>query len=207
LKKKKQRMRSAIDTYSKLVDYQVGEVTAAATYYIAEIYFEFNVALIESERPTNLSADELEEYELVIEDQAYPFEEKAISVHEKNMELLDVGIYNEWVDKSIAKLAVLLPARYAKTEQSSVVLASMQPGELTKKEVASAKFVKEKPPEDKDTDNSVGEATPVNKEVSDKTVTLEQSVVASDVASEPKAADAVQTEDDALTDAESGDKQ
>ena len=132
LKKKKQRMRSAIKTYTKLVDYQVGEVTAAATYYIAEIYFEFNVALLESERPTNLTAEELEEYELVIEDQAYPFEEKAISVHEKNMELLDVGIYNKWIDKSISKLSMLLPARYAKTEMASTIVSLIQP-EKTKK--------------------------------------------------------------------------
>ena len=126
LKKKKQKMRAAIKAYTSLVDYQVGEVTAAATYYIAEIYYDFSVSLIESERPTNLSADELEEYELVIEDQAYPFEEKAISVHEKNMELLDVGIYNEWIDKSITKLSVLLPARYAKSEQSDAVLGVIQ---------------------------------------------------------------------------------
>jgi tetratricopeptide (TPR) repeat protein len=126
LKKKKQKMRAAIEAYTSLVDYQVGEVTAAATYYIAEIYYDFSVSLIESERPTNLSADELEEYELVIEDQAYPFEEKAISVHEKNMELLDVGIYNVWIDKSISKLSILLPARYAKTEQTDAVLGSIQ---------------------------------------------------------------------------------
>lgn len=130
LKEKKKRMRTVIDFYSKLVDYQVGEVTAAATYYIAEIYYEFNVALLESERPKNLNEEELEEYELVIEDQAYPFEEKAISVHEKNMELLDVGIYNQWIDKSIAKLSVLLPARYAKTEQDSAIITLIQPKPL-----------------------------------------------------------------------------
>ena len=136
LKKKKKRMRSAINTYSKLVDYQVGEVTAAATYYIAEIYYEFSVALLESERPKNLNDEELEQYELVIEEQAYPFEEKAISVHEKNMELLDVGIYNLWIDKSIEKLSVLLPARYAKTEQGSTVITLIQPQPLQKEKAS-----------------------------------------------------------------------
>ncbi len=133
LKKKKQRMRSAIDRYTKLVDYQVAEVTAAATYYIAEIYFAFNVALLESERPTGLTAEELEEYEMVIEDQAFPFEEKAISVHQKNLELLVVGIYNKWIDKSIEKLSVLLPARYGKTEVQSNIVLLMQP-EIAKPE-------------------------------------------------------------------------
>ena len=77
------------------------------TFNIAEIYSAFANALVKSERPKKLNEDELEEYNYLLEDQAYPFEEKAISVHEKNMELLDVGIYNEWVDKSISKLSVL----------------------------------------------------------------------------------------------------
>ncbi len=123
---KKQYMRDAINTYNQLVEYQVGDITAAATYYIAEIYYEFNVALVKSERPTNLDEEELEEYELVIEEQAYPFEEKAIKVHEKNMELLDVDIYNDWIDKSIARLAVMLPARYAKSEEVSMPVKFIQ---------------------------------------------------------------------------------
>ena len=127
LKKKKQTMSIAIDAYTKMIDYQVGDVTAAATYYLAEIYYEFSVSLIESERPTNLNDEELEEYELVIEDQAFPFEDKSISVHEKNLELLDLGVYNEWIDKSIAKLAALLPARYAKTERDSAFVELIQP--------------------------------------------------------------------------------
>ena len=124
---KKQRMRDAISAYNQLVEYQVGNVTAAATYYIAEIYYEFNVALVKSERPVNLNEEELEEYELVIEEQAYPFEEKAIEVHEKNMELLDVDIYNDWIDKSIARLAIMLPARYAKPEEVTMPVRFIQP--------------------------------------------------------------------------------
>ncbi|MBE9559969.1 MAG: tetratricopeptide repeat protein [Proteobacteria bacterium] len=143
LKKKKKRMRSAIDTYSKLVEYQVGDVTAAATFYIAEIYYEFNIALLESERPANLNEEELEQYELVIEEQAYPFEEKAIDVHEKNMELLDAGIYNEWIDKSILKLSVLLPARYAKTEQASTVITLIQPQLVIKDKKSPEAVIKE----------------------------------------------------------------
>jgi len=168
LKKKKKRMRSAIDVYSKLVDYQVGEVTAAATYYIAEIYYEFSVALLESERPEKLNDEELEQYELVIEEQAYPFEEKAINVHEKNMELLDVGIYNEWIDKSIAKLSVLLPARYAKTEQGSAIITLIQPAPVVKE--IPGTIMPENNEQIKDKDNN-------KKEGVDKEVASEQGVV------------------------------
>ena len=127
LARKKDTMSTAIDTFSRPIDYEVAAVTAAATFYLAEIYYDFSVSLINSERPTNLTAFELEEFELAIEDQAFPFEDKAIAVHEKNLELLDVGIYNPWIEKSLAKLARLVPARYAKTEQDSDVIALIQP--------------------------------------------------------------------------------
>ena len=147
LDRKNKRMKTAIDTYSKLVDYEVGDVTAAATFQLAEIYFHFSRALMDSERPDNLSELELEQYNLVLEEQAYPFEEKAIDVHEKNLELLTVGIYNEWIDKSFAKLAVLLPARYAKPEITNTFVASIVPGDMDKQ---SPQESKREPGESKD---------------------------------------------------------
>jgi tetratricopeptide (TPR) repeat protein len=116
LKKKRARMKAALNAMSELVDYQIGEVTAAATYHIAEIYMDFSQALMKSDRPGNLNELEMEQYELALEEQAYPFEEKAISVFEKNVELLDMGIYNSWIDETIKMLSTLVPARYARTE-------------------------------------------------------------------------------------------
>ena len=45
LKEKKRRMDAALDGYGRLVDYEVGEVTAGATFYMAEIYSDFSRAL------------------------------------------------------------------------------------------------------------------------------------------------------------------
>ncbi|HEY6010846.1 MAG TPA: hypothetical protein VIX18_05190, partial [Nitrospirota bacterium] len=125
LKKKKELMKVATQQFNKLLDYEVGEVTAASTFYLAEIYARFSKDLRESERPSGLNALELEEYELALEEQAYPFEEKAIATHQKNLELLTIGIYNEWIDKSLEKLAVFVPARYNKPEEESAVIASV----------------------------------------------------------------------------------
>ncbi len=129
LLKKKTAMKSALDAFGKLANYEVGDVTAAATYYLAEIYYNFNRSLTESERPDNLDAAAREQYELAIEEQAYPFEEKAIAVHEKNLGLMSLGIYNKWIDMSIEKLAKLVPARYAKYEESSGYIKSIGPFE------------------------------------------------------------------------------
>ena len=125
LKEKKRRMDAAIEALGALVDYQVGDVTAAATFYMAEIYYGLSRALMDSERPAGLQHADLQEYELALEDEAYPFEERAIEVHEKNMELMRTGIYNAWIDKSLGKLADLMPARYAKGEISSGFLGSI----------------------------------------------------------------------------------
>ena len=112
-------MDAALQGFESLVDYEVAEVTAAATYYMAEIYWNFNRSLVESERPKGLDAAATTEYNDALEEEAFPFEEKAIHVHEKNRELIASGVYNDWTRKSLGKLAVLVPGRYAKSETGS----------------------------------------------------------------------------------------
>lgn len=125
LAEKQARMDAAMAAFEALVDYEVGEVTAAATYYIAEIYYRFSDAIMASERPAGLSEAELMDYEMVLEEEAWPFEEQAIVVHEKNFELLALGVYNDWIQQSLDRLAVMMPGRYAKNEISSGFLGSI----------------------------------------------------------------------------------
>ncbi|MDJ0849227.1 MAG: tetratricopeptide repeat protein [Myxococcota bacterium] len=125
LAKKQKRMNEALEGFGSLVDYEVGEVTAAATFYIAEIYSDFSQSLMESERPSGLDASALLDYEMVLEEEAFPFEEKAIEVHEKNLELMGAGVFNPWIQKSLDQLARLMPGRYAKFETSTGFIASI----------------------------------------------------------------------------------
>ena len=122
---KRDLMKTATKEFGRLVDYEVGEVTAAATFYLAEIYSHFSIALMTSERPEGLSPMEMEQYDLAIEEEAYPFEEKAIEVHESNLKLISLGVYNEWIDKSLQKLAESVPARYDKPEETSGIMSSL----------------------------------------------------------------------------------
>ncbi len=124
LRKKRELMKSATQEFTKLVDYEIGDITAAATFYLAEIYAHFNKALMTSERPEGLSPLEREQYELAIEEQAYPFEEKAIAVHESNLKLISMGVYNVWIEKSLKKLAEFIPARYDKPEETTGIVSS-----------------------------------------------------------------------------------
>ncbi len=125
LKDKQQRMDVTIEALNRLAEYEIADATAAATYYMAETYSNFSRSLAESERPTDLKPADLEAYESSLDEAAYPFEEKAINVHEKNMELLHSGVFNEWTRKSLGRLTELMPGRYAKHEMSSGFLASI----------------------------------------------------------------------------------
>jgi TolA-binding protein len=126
LQEKRELMKTATQKFSQLVDYEIGDITAAATFYLAEIYAHFSKALTASERPPDLSPVEREQYELAIEEQAYPFEEKAIQVHESNLKLISRGVYNAWIEKSLQKLAESVPARYDKPEETSGIISSLE---------------------------------------------------------------------------------
>ncbi|HHM04420.1 MAG TPA: tetratricopeptide repeat protein [Gammaproteobacteria bacterium] len=116
LKRKTKKMEAALTAYRRAVEYGVAEVTTASTYRIGQIYSDFSHDLLNSERPRDLDATELEQYNVLLEEQAYPFEEQAISLFESNARRTAEDIYDEWVRKSFAQLKKLLPARYAKQE-------------------------------------------------------------------------------------------
>jgi TolA-binding protein len=118
LKLKKQRMEMALKAYGAAADYGIAEVSTAATFRTAELYRDFGKALMTSQRPRGLKKDELEQYNVMLEEQAFPFEEKAIEVHEINARRTADGIYDSWVRDSITALGQLRPARYGKVERA-----------------------------------------------------------------------------------------
>jgi len=210
-------MKKAIHRFNSLLDYESGELTAAATFYLAEIYSHFSKALMTSERPVltfdnykvkpgdNLSTiakrydidirriarennlnksnlivagkklkiprglypAELEQYELAIEEQAYPFEEKAIKVHQSNLALITKGVYNEWIEKSLQKLAKLVPARYEKPEEPSGIVSSLETYiyEIDRPALAESKLSK---PGEVDEPGTVTETEPATPEQVDE---------------------------------------
>ncbi len=121
---KRKALESALAAYRSALDYHVAEVTTAATFEMAELYRTLAKDVIGSERPKKLSKDELEQYETLLEEQAYPFEEQAIKLHEENTARARDGLYDEWVKKSYAALAELDPGRYGKTELTQDVVTT-----------------------------------------------------------------------------------
>jgi TolA-binding protein len=126
LPRKKANMKNALQAYGRAADYGIAEVATEATFQIADIYHTFSQALFNSERPRNLNAEELEQYEILLEEQAFPFEEQAIEVHEVNAQRAADGLYDEWVKRSFESLATLVPVRYAKQEVAELYVDALQ---------------------------------------------------------------------------------
>ncbi len=125
MKVKRKLMQDTIDAYTSAADYGVAEVTTAATFRLAQVYETFGADLMGSERPGNLDEVALEQYELLLEEQVYPFEEKAIDLYKANTDRTLDGVYDEWVQQSFDRLAGLMPARYAKMERSEDVVTAL----------------------------------------------------------------------------------
>ncbi|WP_150913000.1 tetratricopeptide repeat protein [Marinobacter halotolerans] len=109
-------LEEAVAAYQKTSSYGVSSFATEAGYQIAHIYGRLGQDLMASERPTGLSELELAQYELLLEEQAFPFEDNAISIHEQNASRTRSGIYDEWVKRSFEALKRLLPGRYDKPE-------------------------------------------------------------------------------------------
>jgi cellulose synthase operon protein C len=127
---KRTAMQRALKAFEAADAYAIAEVSTAATFEMAELYRQLSADLLKSERPKNLAGEELEQYDLLIEEQAYPFEEKAIDIHLVNAARAAQGLYNDPVRASFAALAKLKPARFGKTEENEDLVIDAAAGAL-----------------------------------------------------------------------------
>ncbi|WP_144393435.1 tetratricopeptide repeat protein [Pleionea sediminis] len=116
LPRKRAMMDKALKAYGDIGKFKVAEFTTASTHRVGELYLNLAKDIINSERPPGMSELELEEYQYLIEDQAFPIEEKAIEIFSSNSGRAAQSIYDEWVKKSFEALSGLQPARYNKQE-------------------------------------------------------------------------------------------
>lgn len=118
LNNKKTAMRAAIDAWKTVQSYRFADQISEASFHQAEIQANLAESLISSQRPNGLSEAARDEYELLLEEQAEPFENSAIKRHENVAQLLiDQDILDNWVRQSVSRLSELYPARWSKAER------------------------------------------------------------------------------------------
>lgn len=112
-------LQAAQKRYTQAVQLGVLEYTTSSTFHLGELYAQMSEALNNSERPKGMDELEQEEYEFLLEEQAFPLEEAAIEIHQTNAGRTRDHLYDQWIRKSFASLAKLMPGQYAKPERVS----------------------------------------------------------------------------------------
>lgn len=125
LMQRKQATEAAIARLDEAARYGFADVTTAATFELGSVYRDFGRAILESTRPITLSGEALAEYELLLEEQADPFEVKAIQAHEANLGRMRQGVWNDWIRRSASALMELAPGRYGKNDQRDALYDSL----------------------------------------------------------------------------------
>ncbi len=117
LARKKSALEKAVRAYRTVEKFGVADPVTEATFSLGELYRQLAVDLRHSQRPKHLNSKELDQYNMLLQEQAFPFENKAIAFYRQNQKRMPQGIYNQWVSRSLEALAKLYPARYARTDQ------------------------------------------------------------------------------------------
>ncbi|MBZ0333658.1 tetratricopeptide repeat protein [Marinobacter sp. AL4B] len=80
----------------------------------AELYRVLAVDLMESEVPTELNELETMQYQMLLEEEAYPLEERALELHSRNHQKIKEQGYDKWIGQSLKALAAMHPGRYSR---------------------------------------------------------------------------------------------
>ncbi|MFT7338527.1 MAG: tetratricopeptide (TPR) repeat protein [Marinobacter maritimus] len=78
----------------------------------AELHRTMARDLMASTAPVELNELEQMQYRMLLEEEAYPFEERAIALHSDNHQRITTGGFNVWIEKSLGVLVELHPGRY-----------------------------------------------------------------------------------------------
>lgn len=113
---KNDQLQKASKRYQAAADYGIFEFVTLSSYKIGVLYGQFANELRGAPIPAGLSTEDTQIYTTIIEEQALPFDQLAIELHQANVERAWGGEFDQWIDRSFAQMRLLLPERFNKTE-------------------------------------------------------------------------------------------
>ena len=114
LSRKQQTLDAARERYRQAETLGGKSVRTQSLYQRAELYRVLAADIRDSSVPEGLNDLEASQYRLLLDEQAYPFEDKAIELHAANHQRVSEGVYDQWVRQSLDALATMFPGRYAR---------------------------------------------------------------------------------------------
>lgn len=123
---KKALLQDVVNAYTIAADYELADITTQATHRLGQAYHEFAQALLNSPKPQGLDEEALEEYEILLEEEAAPLEDQAIELYVANLKRAEQDLANEWVQASYRALTKIAPGVYGKNERTERVFEGLQ---------------------------------------------------------------------------------
>lgn len=136
-KKKESKMKELLDGYGAAIKSGYAEFIAPGFYNMGMILEDFKDSLLSSSRPSDLSDEELKEYDYLLEEKVYPLEEEAVRAYRGSLKAsFEHGELegNGYAEKALSKLAVLRPALYKRDILSKEFVVIDPPAEPYAKE-------------------------------------------------------------------------
>lgn len=115
LDRKQAALEAARARFAQAERFGGDSVRSEILYRRAELYRELAQDLMASEVPAELNEMEAIQYQMLLEEEAYPFEEKALKLHAENHRRIAETGYDDWIGKSLDTLARLHPGRYERS--------------------------------------------------------------------------------------------
>jgi tetratricopeptide (TPR) repeat protein len=112
LERKQKAMEQAQAYFLEAETYGGEAVASEVLYRRAELYRTLAADLMASEVPAELNELEAMQYQMLLEEEAWPLEERAMELHSRNHRRLASQGFDEWIGQSLEALAVMHPGRY-----------------------------------------------------------------------------------------------
>lgn len=112
-KKKTDALNALTVNYTEIAKSKVPDIIPEVYYRMGTLFENFRDSIIKSERPGGFSSEQAEEYNFLLEEKAYPYDEQAVKVYERCTDSArKLSVFTEWTDKCFTRLSELRPAVY-----------------------------------------------------------------------------------------------
>lgn len=123
---KQQALAACAALYGESARIGDAATVSASLHRIGEGLEDFRAAILSSPPPSDLSAEEKEEYRFLLEERAAPIEERAVESYRNNLRAaVAAGHFDSFVEKSRDRLRALRPAVYGRTPEFAFPVLSV----------------------------------------------------------------------------------
>jgi hypothetical protein len=115
--RKRELLQGVIREFVAAGNYRTADVITASNFFIGRALELFKEDILSSPVPPGLGPGEQEEYDLLLQEMAFPFEEKALGAYRVNIQRsVTLEMLDPWIEQTYERMAELAPWAYQREE-------------------------------------------------------------------------------------------